>query len=196
MTNKSHTELREQRRINRAALKVSTTMKQKIMSDTSLSTRQHCPEPSSSNKSNLVIVPDQPHSRNTDSSESEKRTIPTLDVGNGDEITKSTESANLRALHQTRQTNVSDAIREKKTNINFPPPHDSTWKSINEEIKIALPLVFPKRRLNSLTTSEASAKLTRWLHDFCIQKFGAKPQNQNQNYKSKTNSPRKNKRLE
>jgi len=122
-----------------------------------------------------------------------KRTIPTLNGGNG-EISES-KSASLLPLHQTRLTNVSDTQREKEPQINFPLPHDPVWKEVNEEIKAALPQVFPRQRLKNLTTGETSSKLAKWLHSFCTQKFGAKLQNQKH---SPTNPhpPKKNKRLE
>ena len=69
------------------------------------------------------------------------------------------------------------------------------WKEVNEELKVALPQALPWRLLKNLTTGKVSSKLTQWLHSFCIQKFGAKPQNQKH---SSTNPqpPKKNKRLE
>lgn len=194
----SATEMREQRRKNREALKTSAEeieiIKQTTVSDTVQSLRHtNCSQPSSSSKSASGILPDQYHSRQSGSSESVKRATPTLDVGNGElpEI----KSVSSLPLHQTRQSNVSDTQREKETQINFPLPHDPKWKEVNEELKVALPIVFPAHRLKNLTTCEISSKLAQWLHTFCIDKFGAKPQNQKL---SPTNPhpPKKNKRLE
>ena len=65
----------------------------------------------------------------------------------------------------------------------------------NEEIKVALTNIFPTRRLKHLTPGEISSKLTKWLHNFCTQKFGVKSINQKHS-PSSPRPPRKNKRLE
>jgi len=149
----SHTELREQRRINREARKASlekTEVGKQTKSSDILQSLRHAnrSQPSSSSKSASEIPPDKHHSRGSGSSEPVIRTISTRSGGNGG----SPESKRVNALsHQTRPTNVSDIQREKETPINFPLPHDPVWDEVNEEIKVALTNIFPTRRLKHLT---------------------------------------------
>lgn len=112
----SHTELREQRRKNREALKTpakcTEIIKHTTPSDKTQSLRHtSCSMPSSSSQTASEILPDIHHSRELGSSEPVKRTIPTLDVGNG-EISESKSVSSL-PLHQTRLTNVSDTTRKR-----------------------------------------------------------------------------------
>ena len=118
----SHTELREQRRINREARKASlekTEVGKQTKSSDILQSLRHAnrSQPSSSSKSASEIPPDKHHSRGSGSSEPVIRTIPTRSGGNGG----SPESKRVNALsHQTRPTNVSDIQREKETRLTSP----------------------------------------------------------------------------
>ena len=182
----THTELRELRMLNRAALRDESQIKKQLptTTDTSESLRRtSCSQSCTSNKTNkLEVLPEQHHSRST-------RTIPR----NGE--SSYTKSESKPPLHQTRRTNVSDRKREKEAQINFPPPHDSIWKEVNEELKMALPQAFPRRRLRSGKINEYSSRLDLWLYNFCKQKFGLKPPPKN--LPSPTSElPKRNKQLE
>ena len=182
----THTELRELRMLNRAALRDESQIKKQLptTTDTSESLRRtSCSQSCTSNKTNkLEVLPEQHHSRST-------RTIPR----NGE--SSYTKSESKPPLHQTRRTNVSDRKREKEAQINFPPPHDSIWKEVNEELKMALPQAFPRRRLRSGKINDYSSRLDLWLYNFCKQKFGLKPPPKN--HPSPTSElPKRNKQLE
>ena len=182
----THTELRELRRLNRAALRAGPQTKKQtpITTDTSESLRPtSCSQSCASNKTTkLDVLPEQHHSRST------HRTIPM------DGESSYTKSESPPSFHQTRPTNVSDKQREKEAQINFPPPHDPVWKEVNEELKVALPQAFPHSRLRSRKINDFSSRLDLWLHKFCKQRFGLKPPPKNLSPSSKP--PKQNKQLE
>ena len=76
--------------------------------------------------------------------------------------------------HPKRDSNASNLDRTKETKIQFPPPSDSIWKSINDELEIALPTVFNRRKFKNSSTSELSKSLDKWLYVFFCEKFGVK----------------------
>ena len=182
----THTELRELRRLNRAALRAGPQTKKQTptTTDTSESLRPtSCSQSCASNKTTkLDVLPEQHHSRST------HRTIPM------DGESSYTKSESPPSFHQTRPTNVSDKQREKEAQINFPPPHDPVWKEVNEELKVALPQAFPHSRLRSRKINDFSSRLDLWLHKFCKQRFGLKPPPKNLSPSSKP--PKQNKQLE
>ena len=70
--------------------------------------------------------------------------------------------------HPKRDSNASNLDRTKETKIQFPPPSDSIWKSINDELEIALPKVFNRRKLKNSSTSDLSKSLDKWLYVFFL----------------------------
>jgi hypothetical protein len=78
-------------------------------------------------------------------------------------------------LHRTRNTNVSDLKRVREKPINFPPPTDPIWSKINEELRVALPQVFPSSIIKKMEISKLNRKADRWLHAFFLERFGEIP---------------------
>ena len=63
--------------------------------------------------------------------------------------------------HTTRVSNTTEAKREQMDKIAFPSTSDPVWKDVNEELTVALPLVFSQkvltvsRRLHSNASSKS-----------------------------------------
>ena len=82
-------------------------------------------------------------------------------------------------VHKTRASNQSDYEQKAKPRIKFPKSGDTAaWKAIDEELAMALPLVFSKSVINSpsTSTSKLSKKFDNWLHAFFLERFGTVPE--------------------
>ena len=65
-----------------------------------------------------------------------------------------------------------------KEPLNFPAPSaKDVWDKINQELEVALPLVFTKHKFAKLSTTELQSKLETWLYNFFLEKFGKKERN-------------------
>ena len=74
--------------------------------------------------------------------------------------------------HNSRKTNVSDHEQEKLPKLKLPPSGDSkAWREINSELEDAIPLVFPKSRVNSTDVVELSEQFDYWLYCFLRDKY-------------------------
>ena len=94
-------------------------------------------------------------------------------------------------LHASRKSNVSDFEQEKLPKLKLPPSSNSAvWNSINEELAIAIPLVFPQSKIDSLTSSELAQKVDKWLYNFFLDKFKEENKAPDPNLKSTPHEPR------
>lgn len=57
--------------------------------------------------------------------------------------------------------------RERRTPLKYPRANDPIWKSWDDELSAALPLIFPKRTLDVRSLE----KFEKWLYDFVCDKF-------------------------
>ena len=91
-------------------------------------------------------------------------------------------------LHATRVSNIPVLERIKQPKLNVPPPNDPKWKELDKELMSALPLVFPKTEMRSLSSSPAtlSKRFAEWLHTFLGERCGEV---------ESTSSPNPNKRV-
>ena len=78
--------------------------------------------------------------------------------------------------HNSRKTNVSDFKREKKPPLCLPPSSNSAaWKEIDDELSVALPMVFTADRISSSDPSKLAIDFDNWLYSFFSERNGAKP---------------------
>jgi hypothetical protein len=70
---------------------------------------------------------------------------------------------------------MTDISKDKKPPIDFPPCGDDTWKKIDEELQIALPLVFSDEIIRSTPIATLSSKFDSWLYSFFEERFGLTP---------------------
>ena len=78
--------------------------------------------------------------------------------------------------HESRHSNKSTFEKTKKETLNLPPAgHRGVWKDIDDELAIALPLVFTKQVIHSTNISKLAEKLDNWVYMFFKDKFGILP---------------------
>jgi len=61
------------------------------------------------------------------------------------------------------------SLSERRPHLKLPSTPEE-WKKINEELKEALPQVYPKAKLRSMTCSEAESRFEAYLYDFIAQR--------------------------
>jgi hypothetical protein len=75
--------------------------------------------------------------------------------------------------HKTRESNLSDLEKNQQQRINFPKSGDiATWKEVDHDLKETLPLVFTKKLLRKMDSSQLSQKLDIWLYHYFSERFG------------------------
>lgn len=76
--------------------------------------------------------------------------------------------------HPRRDSNATAFSRTQLPKINFPPPNDTIWGSINDELASAIPRVFNSSIIKNMPIDKLSKKFDTWLHNFFVQRFGIK----------------------
>jgi len=77
---------------------------------------------------------------------------------------------NARAHDMREQGSLLN--RDKKQRIAFPGSQDKRWNDIEQELQVALPLVFTNAKFRLQTTSELATSFDDWLYAFFAEKFG------------------------
>lgn len=81
--------------------------------------------------------------------------------------------ASGKYIHASRDSNLTDFEQDQRLKINFPKSGDSTtWKEVDQELAIALPVVFSQQYLDSHSTTEISKSFDTFLYDFFAKHFG------------------------
>ena len=79
-------------------------------------------------------------------------------------------------VHETRTSNLTDAVHYKNKKLNLPPSGDTkVWKDLDRELSDALPQVFTRNVFNMYTTTHLSKKLDSYLYKFFEEKCGLLP---------------------
>ena len=119
--------------------------------------------------SNSVFQPDQPH--RAVSASNVKQLPPSLESGLN---TEQNTAPDFPLRHQKRDSNIFTAEKKMKPKINFPNSNNKIWESIDKELQVLLPSIFPDHKINKLSTTELSEQLDSWLYNFFIDRFGQK----------------------
>jgi hypothetical protein len=76
-------------------------------------------------------------------------------------------------MHTSRESNLTNFTQDKLQKLKLPPSSDAAaWKLIDDELSVALPIVFTDQKIKSLSSTALSQKFDKWLYDFFVERFG------------------------